>query len=900
MRSISYYERHDGKGAVMFQRLKIRLRALLRKNEMDRELEEELRSHLDRVIEQNITRGMNPKDARAAALRDFGGFEQAKERCRDGRGTRVIEELGQDLRYGARVLLKQPGFALIAVITLALGVGANTAIFSVINALILNPPSIAEPERVAAIWRTPKDKRTEGFVSYLELQDWRAMNQGFEAIAGYKSNGFTLINEGQAERIQGMRVTANFLSLLKVNLFRGRDFQFEEERRGAQPVVILSYQYWQNRLGGDEGALGQELSLNGKLFTVIGILPPAFEFPLVEKQTEILTTIAAEGQNLDERGAQVLLTVGRLKQGVTFTQAQAELTAIAETLERQYPQYSRDIAAYLVSVDEQIVGRDMRRALWLLLGAVGFILLIACANITNLLLVRASSRQKELALRAALGAGTWRVARQLLTESLLLSLLSGLVGLLIALWGLSAIKYYGADQLPRLDEVQINARVLLFTLATSLSTAVLFSLIPIFKASRPDINEVLKAGAKNTTSSGALRLWRDSLVVVEVVLGLVLLICAGLMIRSFGLLVNVNPGFDPKNVLTGSVSLTRAGYENTEERVRYIDQTLERLQALPGVESAAFVAPMPFSGGNVGSDFSIEGRPEPEPGQDLVASVRSVTAEYFQAIKIPLRKGRYFTEEDQRGGVGAAIVNETLAARYFPDEDPIGKRISNIGANQNEGDPEQWEIVGIIGDVRHSSLTRAATPELYLPYRQNSWNWGNFLVRTANDPANLTMSFTEQIRSGDKTVPVTNVQPLAQAISDTVAQTRFYMLLFALFGATGLILTLTGIYGVISYAVSQRTQEIGIRMALGAQASDVLKMLVGQGMVLTAIGIAIGVMTAGALTRLMTNLLFGVSPIDPLTFAVIALLLALVALLACWIPARRATKVDPMVALRYE
>jgi putative ABC transport system permease protein len=875
-------------------------RNLFHKNQVEQELTEEVHAYLELLTEAKIKNGFSPAEARRAALIEMGGVEQVKESVREVRMGHFLETIWQDMRYGARMLTKKPSFTIIAVITLALGIGANTAIFSVINALILSPPSIAEPERMAAIWRTTKEKRIEGYVSYLELQDWQAQNQSFEAIAGYKPNGFTLLNEGQAERIQGMRVTANFLSLLKVNLLRGRDFQFEEEKRGAQPVVIISHQYWQNRLGGDEAALGQQLPLNGRSFTIIGILPPTFEFPLVDKQTEFLTTIAGEGGNLSERGAQVLLTIGRLKQGVTFTQAQAEMTAIAENLERQYPQYSRDTTAYLVSVDEQIVGRDIRQALWLLLGAVGFLLLIACTNMTNLLLVRASSRQKEFALRAALGAGTWRVARHLLTESLLLSLLSGLVGLLIALWGMGAIKYYGANQLPRLDEVQINGRVLAFTFATSVLTAVLFSLIPIFKASRPDINEVLKAGTKNATSSGTLRLWRDSLVVAEVVMGLVLLIGAGLMIRSFGRLVNVDPGFDPKNVLTGQVSLTRAVYADTKEQVRYINQTLERLHALPGVESAAFVAPMPFSGGNVGSDFRIEGHPKPEPGQEPVASVRSVTSQYFQAIRIPLLKGRYFTEEDKRGGVGAAIINETLAGSYFSNEDPIGKRISNIGANQNDGDPEQWEIVGVIGDVHHSSLIKPATPELYLPYQQNSWSWGNFFVRTTNDPTPLTRSFTDEIRSGDKTVPITKVQLLTQAISNTVAQTKFYTLLFALFGIIGLILTLTGIYGVISYTVSQRTQEIGIRMALGAQAGDVLKMLVGHGMVLTAIGIAIGIAMAGALTRLMSNLLFGVSTTDPLTFAVIVLLLALVALLACWIPARRATKVDPVIALRYE
>jgi putative ABC transport system permease protein len=470
----------------------------------------------------------------------------------------------------------------------------------------------------------------------------------------------------------------------------------------------------------------------------------------------------------------------------------------------------------------------------------------------------------------------------------------------MAVWGLSAIKYYGAGQLPRLDEVEIDARVMAFTLAVSVVTALLFSLLPVFKASRPDINEVLKASAKTATSGGSLRLWRDLLVVAEVALGLVLLIGAGLMMRSFGLLVNVNPGFDPNNVLTGRISLTRAAYENTEERVRYVNGALERLRALPGIESAAFIAPMPFSGGNVGCDFRIEGRPKPEPGHEPSTSVRSVTSEYFQAIRIPLLKGRHFTEQDERGGVGAAIINETLMARYFPNEDPIGKYISNIGANQNDGDPERWEIVGVIGDVHHSSLTKAATPELYLPYQQNSWSWGNFFVRTTNDPTSLARSFADAIRSGDKTVPVTNVQLLTQAISDTVSQTRFYTLLFALFGATGLLLTLTGIYGVISYTVAQKTQEIGIRMALGAQASDVLRLVIGQGLILTLLGIGLGLLGALAMTRLMQALLFGVSAADTLTFAVVSAVLALVALVACYVPARRAAKVDPLVALRYE
>lgn len=806
----------------------------------------------------------------------------------------------QDLRYGARTLLKQPAFTLIAVFTLALGIGANTTIFSVVNALILQPPNLTEAERLAAVWRSPKDKRVEGYVSYLEWQDWRAQNQSFADLAAYKSNGFIVLNQEQAEVVPGMRVSANFLPLLKVNLQRGRNFEVGEEQRGAADVVIISHQFWQSRLGGQESAVGQTLTLNSKPFTIIGILPPGFEYPLVPKQADLITTVAGEGGNLSQRGAQVLRVLGRLQPGVSFTQAQADLTKVAANLEQQYPAYNREVALYLKPVGEQIVGLEVRRALWVLLGAVGFLLLIACTNVTNLLLVRASARQKELALRVALGASAWRIARQLLTESLLLAALACGAGLLLASWGLSAIQVFGAEQLPRLNEVQLDARVLAFTLGVAVLTALLVSLLPVLKAAHPNLNEVLKASSRTATGGGGLRWWRDTLVVTEVALGLMLLIGASLMLRSFNSLVNVPPGFDPANVLTGRISLSRVNYDEHEARMRYVTQTLDRLKTLPGVTSAAFVAPMPFSGGNVGSDFRIEGHPAPEPGKEPSANNRSVTADYFQALRIPLLKGRSFTEQDQRGKVGVAIINEALARRYFANEDPLGQYISHIGANQNDGDPERWQIVGVTGDVHHSSLTKAATPEIYLPYQQNSWSWGNFFVRTSNDPAGLTRSFTEALRASDKGVPVTNVQPLTQAIADTVAESRFYTLLFALFGATGLLLTLTGIYSVISYTVAQQTQEFGIRMALGAQARDVLKLVLGQGFTLTAIGIGLGLLGALGLTRLMQTLLFGVSATDPLTFVGVPLTLALVALAACYLPARRATQVDPLVALRDE
>src|SRR5215207_2229929 len=657
----------------------------------------------------------------------------------------------QDLRQGWRGMRKQPGFTLIAAITLAMGIGANTAIFSVINALILNPLHFVEADRVVALWRTAKDRWVKGPASYLDLQEWNAQSNSFEAIGGYKPNGFTLFDQ-QAERVQGMRVTADFLSLLKVKPVLGRDFQPEEEKRGAKDVVIISNQFWRERLNGDASAVGKELTVDGKPFTVVGVLPHDFEFPLARQSTELLTTVAGEGQNLEERGALMLVPLGRLKQGVTFTQAQADLTNISGNLEQQYPRNWHNTIAYLVPAGEEIVGPEIRRGLWVLLGAVIFLLLIACTNVSNLLLVRASVRQRELALRVALGAGTWRILRQWLTESLLLALLSAGIGVLFAAWGLRLIKLYGVDQLPRLDEVHIDLRVLSFTVIISIFTALLFSVLPALKASRPDINEVLKAGAKTATSTGSSQFWRDSLVVAEVALGLVLLIGAGLMMRSFASLTSIHPGFDPNNVLTGRITLSSVAYDDTEARKRYVSQTLERLKALPGVENAAFVAPMPFSGAEIGGDFRIEGQGVPERGKEPSANVRNVTSNYFQTIRIPLLKGRYFSDQDQRGDVGAAIVNETFAKRYFASEDPLGKRIRELGVNQNPGDPKQYEIVGVVGDVHHNSLTRSATPELYLSHQQNSWTWGNFLVRTTNDPASLTRGFTEAIRATDKSV----------------------------------------------------------------------------------------------------------------------------------------------------
>lgn len=810
-----------------------------------------------------------------------------------------MDTLLKDVRSALRSLWRQPTFTIVAILTLALGIGANTSIYSVIQALILTPPSIADPEKVVALWETPLDKRVEGFLSYLDLQDWRSRNQSFEEIAAYKQNGLVVTENGEAERLPGMRATANLLPLLRVAPVRGRNFLPEEELPTTHRVAIISYDYWQSRFGGNENVLNQQLTLNGQPHSVIGVLPQGFAFPLVDEAL-IWVTVAGEGGNLKERGAHVLLGIGRLKPNVSLEGAQADIANIAASLAQEYPRSNRNTTAYLVSVHEQLVGRDMRQALWLLLGAVGFILLIACTNTANLLLVRASTRQKEIAIRAALGASRWRIARALFVESLILSLLAGGTGLFLAVWGLGGIKYFAADQVPRIAEVSINRGVMIFTLVLSVLTGVVFSLVPVLKASHPDVNEVLKSSSKSATSGRSLRLWRNALVISEVALSLILLVGAGLMIKSFAQLANVPPGFDPNNVLTGRVSMTGDAYENTQQRVLYVDQTLARLRAIPGVESASFVAPMPFSGGNVGSDFRIEGRPEPEPGTEPSANNRSVTPEYFASMKIPLLKGRHFNQGDKRGQLGAAIINESLAQHYFQGEDPIGRVISRIGANQNEGDPERWQIIGVVGDVHHSSLTRAASPEIYLPYEQNSWNWGNFLIRTSVPPASLSDSFRREIKSVDKTVVVTNIRPLTEAISETVTQARFYTFLFGFFGSVGLLLTMTGVYSLISYTVSQRTQEIGIRMALGATRQHVVRMILGQGVVLAVVGSIFGLAISFWLTRLIVKLLFEVKPTDLFTFGISTLVLLFAAVLASYLPARRATKVDPIQALRFE
>ncbi|HEV3469185.1 MAG TPA: ABC transporter permease [Pyrinomonadaceae bacterium] len=806
--------------------------------------------------------------------------------------------LWQDLRFAARVLRTNPGFTAVAALALALGVGANTAIFSVVNGVLLRPQPYAEPERLVSVWLTTAGEREEGFSSFKDFADWRAQTRSFEEMASFRGGGYTLTGVGEPRRVQGLRVSSGFFPVLRVSPAAGRAFLPEEDAPGGERVVVISHEFWQRSLGGDRGALGRQLMLNSQPHTVVGVLPRGFRPPL-DYEAEVYTTVGHEGANLDSRGARVTNVIGRLKPGVTSEQAQADLEAVARALALQYPDTNADTTAYLVNLHEQQVGK-VRPALWVLLAAVGLVLLIACSNVANLLLGRAAARRKEMAIRAALGAGRWRVVRQLLTESVLLSVLAGAAGLLLALWSIDALVALGPADLPRLGEIRADARVFGFSLLLSLLTGFVFGLAPALKASRPELNEALKAGGRGTTAGRGSQRLRGLLIVSQTALALVLLVSAGLLLKSFLRLTEVDPGFDPENVLTLRVNLPAAKYKESAPRVAFVQQALERARAVPGVERAAFVGPMPFSHSEVFGDFRVVGRPEPQPGQEPGAAVRSVTPDYFRVMGIPLRRGRHFGEQDRKGGgVGAAIINEQMAREYWPDQEPLGQRVTGIGANQNGDEPPEWEIVGVVGDVRHDGLNSEPKPELYLPHQQNSWSWGTFVVRTAGDPAALAEPVRKEIMAVDREQPVVDVKPLSRLVSESVAQPRFYALLVGAFSAVGLTLAVVGIYSVISYAVTERTHEIGVRMALGAQAADVRRLMIRHGMAYALAGIAAGTLGALAAARYLSSQLFGVTATDTFVFAAVPLLVAAVALAACYVPARRATKVDPLDALRY-
>ena len=798
-----------------------------------------------------------------------------------------METLWHDLRYGARMLLKKPGFTLIAIVTLALGVGANTAIFSVINTVLLKPLPYNEGDRLVAVWdRLKTVDQVE--LSPNEIEYYRERVRSFTQLAASEKANLNLTGSGDPVRLEGQAVTANLFPMLGVAPVLGRTITDEEDRTKAR-VAVLSYGFWKQRLAGKSDAVGQTVVLDGKNYEVIGVMPREFQYPpplTGYKQGEIWVPRSLETEK--HRDSHNLFTIGQLAPGATFLEARAEMEGIVRQRELETSQ--QRLGINLIPLQAQI-GRQLRPSLLILAGAVAFVLLIACANVANLLLASASGRQKEIAVRLALGASRRRVVGQLLTESVLLSVLGGGVGLLLAIWGNEGIRRLGAAQIPRADQLAVDATVLGFTLLLSVVTVAVFGLVPALQSSRADLNATLKEGGRSGSADGRHRL-RGALVVVEVALSLVLLVGAGLMIKSFWRLLNVDPGFNPRNLLAIELSLTSDRYAEDTQRSVFYQQLLERVSAVPGVQTAAIVNHPPFSGRRGINAFKIEGRPEPKGLDTPLADFRAISPNYFQMMRIPLLSGREFTDADAKGNLQTVIVNRAFAERYWPQEDLIGRRLS---------DGDDWmTVVGVVGDLHQSGLDQEAAPHVYASFMQAPMARSGVLVRTSVEPLSLVAAVRNQVNAIDPAQPIYNIQTMDGLIAVSMSDRRLNLVLLAVFALTALSLAAIGIYGVVSYSATQRIREIGIRMALGAQARDVLKLIVKQGMAPVIVGIAVGVAGALALTRVMSNLLFGVAANDPGTFGAIAVLLAAVALAACCVPARRATMVDPMIALRHE
>jgi putative ABC transport system permease protein len=802
--------------------------------------------------------------------------------------------LWQDIRYGVRVLWKRPGFTLVAVAALALGVGANTAIFSVVNAVLIRPLPYAEPERLVRVHTTDLKRGILRYpTSYPNFSDWREQASVFERVGAHASTGAAVTFGDTPEAVEGVYVTADVLPLLGVGPLHGRVFTPEDERPGSR-VAIISHGLWQRRFNGDPAIVGRQILFDGEGTTVVGVMPEGFKFPFDVEGPEYWAPLNPETEANRERGYNYLSVVARLRPGVTREQAQAEMETIMGRLQEEHSDKNAGRGANVFSMHEDAVG-ELRPALLTLLAAVSFILLIACANVANLLLARAATRRKEFAIRTALGASRLRVARQLLTESLLLALAGGGLGLVLALWGVEALGSLIPADIPRVKETGLDSQVLLFTLGVSVLTGVVFGLFPALSASQADLNETLKEGARGSTEGFGRNRVRGLLVVSEVALSLILLVGAGLLIRSFLELRALKTGFDPQNVLTASIALPTTKYADEPRQAAFQRQTLERVAQLPGVKAVGGAEPLPFSGNGWQTGLRFHDRPPAPPGERLTAHTRVVTPDYFRAMGIPLIRGRVIAETDGENAPKVIVINETFAKKYFPGEDPLGKRVTPTLAQGFDA-----EVVGVVADSKHRRLDEEAAPEYYASYQQAPQPILTLVVRAEGDAAALANAVRGAVLEIDPNQPVYGVKTMEEWLSESVARRRFNMLLLTIFAAVALLLAAVGIFGVMNYTVTRRTHEIGVRMALGAQGADIRRLVVGQGMALALAGIAAGLVGAFALTRLMTSLLYGVHASDPLTFAVVALLLGAVALLSCYLPARRATRVDPMVALRYE
>jgi putative ABC transport system permease protein len=800
--------------------------------------------------------------------------------------------LWQDLRYGIRMLAKNPGFTAVAIITLALGIGANTAIFSVVNAVVLRPLPYADAGQLISLEENGHHGHQLS-ISYPDLLDWQQQNQVFENIAGFRSASFNLAGEYQPERIPGRSVTRNFFATLGAAPFLGRDFLPEDDHDGANPVVIVSHSLWERILGADPHAVGRTLPLNGRAYTIAGVLPADFHFYLAG---EIYTPIGLDAKELSPRAAHAgIYGLGRLKRDVTFQQARAQMDTIALRLQRQYPDSNSGTGVTLTTLREDLIG-EVRPVVLILFASVGFLLLICCMNVANLLLARAASRTREIAIRTAIGATRMRLLRQLLTESALLGVLGGGLGLLIGAWGTSAFAALLPAGLRRLAEINIDARVFAFTLGISLLAGMIFGLAPALHSMRLDLNTGLRAGGKTSGFFSGHELFRNVLVVSEIALSLVLLTGAGLMLRSFASVMNVNLGLNPKNVLTMQVFLPDSKYHNDAQARTFFDQLSDRLKGIPGVEASGFITPLPLSGDGWQDAVLREGQPQPLPGQFPSSDFHTISPGYFQAMGVQLLEGRDFRSADDQNAPPVAIVSQSMAKKYWPDEDPVGKRFQKGG----HAKITMLTVVGIAADTKQYGPAAKTLTEFYLPYRQNPLQRFTLVLRTKSDPLAMQSAVREQVQALDKSQPVYGVQTMEQIVENSLSPRRTNTRLLAGFATLALLLAAVGIYGVMAYFVTQRTNEIGVRVALGAQKTDILKLIVGKGTILTLAGAAIGVVASFGATRFLQSLLFGVKATDPLTFLAVPLVLCSVALTASYIPARRAMRVDPMIALRYE
>jgi len=798
-----------------------------------------------------------------------------------------MDTLFKDIRFGVRSLLTRPAFAAVAIITLALGIGANTAIFSVINAVLLRPLSYEQPDRLVT-FRSNQ--------SALDLADVTAASKTFSKIGGEVLSPLAYTAGSEPVQIQVGQVSGGYFETLGINAARGRYITANDDQAGGPFVVVLSHALWQRQFGGDPNILGKTIPLSGNSYTVIGVMPAAFKSP--RENTEAWTPVHISNPvAANFRGVHFLRTYGRLAPGVTLQQASAEMRLIDEQLAKQYPADNKNRSTALIALQERIVGQS-RSALLILFAAVSLVLLIACANFANLLLARGAERGREIVIRTALGAGRWRIVRQLLTESILIAIVGGAIGVVFAWWGINLLIALKPANLPRLDEIGVDVRVFGFTLGVSLLTGLIFGLLPAWTASRAAATSGLKESARGASSSRSQQRLRNAFVVAELAVALILLVGAGLLVKTFWKLRNVEPGFNPGHLLTMRVELPETRYKGVEPQTRFRAQALANLNSLPGTQ-AAMVSELPLSGDSLDHDFLIEGRPPIAPGDEPSLETRSVMGDYFHVMQIPLKSGRDFQKQDfDPNAPLVGIANDEMVKQYFPNENPLGKRV-----RWARNPTVQWiEIVGVAGNVKHFGLDLPELPALYSPYTQiNSWKrWMSFAVRTQADPSAMTQAVKEQIWKVDAQLPITKVQSMNEVAAASFDARRFNMLLLTLFAGLALVLAAVGVYGVMSYAVTQRTHEIGIRMALGAQVGNVMRLVMKGGLVIAAVGVAIGLTGAFALTRLMSSLLFDVAPTDKATFAVVSLTLLLIALAACYIPARRATKVDPLQALRYE